>query len=191
MAQFTQSGFKPARTLDGSSPVVKTFRVSAGDNIAYFVGDAVTLGATGRLSPLRTSAENATGVIVALEKVVDGNPAPLTFNQPSNSPFLATAQEGFAKVIVGSQQTFTVEIDKAITEADIGAGARVSAGTPNTAAGHSGQSLQGAVATSANDAHFQIVGLAPDELTITRTSVASPALVEVIMSNPTFTGNLI
>jgi len=191
MSQYTTRGFVPCRATTGGETRLKTFRVSAGDNIAYFIGDAVTLGSTGRLSPLRTSAEIVTGVIVGLERLSNGKPAPLTFNQPTRGPYLATAQEGFAKIIIGHDQTYVVQIDKNITEADFGAGARVSAGAPNTANGLSGQSLQGAVTTSAADAHFQIIGFAPIEMLDTRTSAASPVLVEVKPSRATFNGNLI
>ncbi len=191
MSQNTVRGFVPCRKLDGGPAIHKTFRVSAGDSIAYFIGDAVTLGSTGRVSPVRTSAEIPTGVITALQKVVGGKPSPLTFTQPSRGPYLATAEDGFATVCIGLSQTFLATIDKNITEADFGAGARVSAGAPNTAAGLSGHTLQGVVTTSANDAHFQIIGFAPIEMLETRTSAASPVVVEVVMNRNTFDGNLI
>jgi hypothetical protein len=191
MSDYTQRGFIPCRTLDGGEVVTKTFRVSAGDNIAYFQGDAVTLGASGRLKPIRTTgaAVYNAGVIIALQKDSGGKPSPLTFNQPTRGPYLATAQEGYATVILNPHQTYTVQIDANITEASFGAGAKVSAGAPNTANGLSGHTLTG-VTTSASDAHFQIIGLAPVEMLSTRTSAASPVLVEVIASKPIL-GNLV
>jgi hypothetical protein len=192
MSDFNQRGFVPIRNLDGGPTITKTYRVSAGDNIAYFIGDAVTLGGTGRLKPVRATANIPVGVIVGLERVSGGKPAPLTFNQPTRGPFLATAQEGFAKVVVGLEQTYAVAIDKSITEADIGGTAFVSAGAPNTASGLSGQRLQGAV-SAATDGHFQILGLAPIELLNTQfqttASSASPAIVEVKINRSIFNNN--
>lgn len=191
MSDFTQRGFVPCRTLDGGKAVTKTFRVSAGDNIAYFQGDAVTLGSTGRLKPIRTTgaAVYNAGVIISMERVSNGKPAPLSLNMPTRGAYLATAQEGYATVILNPLQTYVAQIDANITEASFGAGARVSAGAPNTITGLSGQTLTG-VTTSASDAHFQIIGLAPVEMNSTRTSAASPVLVEVIASKP-ITGNLV
>jgi len=191
MSDYTQRGFVPCRTLDGGKAILKTFRVSAGDNIAYFQGDAVTLGSTGRLKPIRTTgaAVYNAGAIVALQKVSNGKPAPLTFNSPTRGPYLATAEEGYATVILNPLQTYVVQIDANITEASFGAGAKVSAGAPNTANGLSGHVLSG-VTTSAADAHFQIIGFAPLELLGTRTSAASPVLVEVIPSK-SILGNLV
>lgn len=179
MSLYTQRGFVPCRHLGGGQAILKTFRVSASTNQAYFPGDAVTLTANGRAKLLTTEGQAVLGVVLSCYKVDGkGNPAPLTFNQPGAGPYLASAQAGFVKVNTSPQQTYIGMIDTNITETSFGAGCLVSAGAPNTAAGLSGQSLQGTVTTSA-DNHFQIIGFAPVELNSTRTSAASPVLVEV------------
>lgn len=186
MSNFNQSGFVPLRKAGGGTSVIKTFEVTAAADDAYFPGDVVTLKATGKVRLLRNgdaSTVRPLGVIVAAEKSVDGRPFPLTFSQPTNGPFLTTGQAGFVQVVVDPHATFGVEFGGNFTPAVIGAGAKVTAGTPNTQSGLSGQRLSGTVSTSA-DAQFQIVGLHPQELTETRSSVAAPALVEVIMVDP-------
>lgn len=181
MSHYNQRGLIPCRNLDGGQSVTKTYRVSAGDSIAYFQGDGVTLGASGRIKVLRSTgaAVYTVGSIISLQKVSNGKPAPLSLNLPTNGPFLATAQEGYATVILNDRQTYTGLIDSNITEASFGAGVKVSAGAPNTQLGLSGHTLSG-VTTSASDAHFQIIGFAPIEMLHTRTSAASPVLIEVI-----------
>ena len=48
-------GFRASRNLTGSVAAQKTYAVSASSNEAYFVGDAVTLGTSGRVRTDRKS----------------------------------------------------------------------------------------------------------------------------------------
>lgn len=191
MANNTQSGFKACRKLGGGDAILKTYRVSAVANEAYFVGDAVTLGTSGRVRPLKNGSTTAPlGVIHSLHKLSNGKPAPLTFNMPTNGPFLTSAQEGFATVNIDPNQTYTVNIDANVTEASYGAIARVTAGAPTTQTGLSGQKLAATLTTGVSaGAQWQIIGLAPVELIESRTSIASQALVEVKMVQGVFGGN--
>lgn len=189
MAGSTQRGFVACRKLGGGEAIQKTFAVSAASNEAYFIGDAVTLGASGRVKPLKNATTTAPlGVITALMGSSGGKPIPLRFSQPTNGPFLTSGAAGFAVVNVDSNQTYVAQIDANVTEASFGAAAKVSAGAPNTASGLSGQVLSATLSTSA-DSQFQIIGFAPIEELSTRTSAASPVLVEVKLLRSVFGGN--
>lgn len=189
MSQYRQRGFVACRKLGGGEAIQKTFAVSSSTNEAYFIGDAVTLGASGKVKPLKNATTTAPlGVITALYSSSSGKPKPLTFNLPTNGPFLTSGQAGFAMVNVDLNQTYVVEFGGNVTDASFGAAAKVSAGAPSTQSGLSGQSLSSTVTTSA-DSQFQIIGLAPVEELDNRTSAASPALVEVKLLRSVFAGN--
>ena len=52
MSQFSTAnniGFRACRKLGGGAAIEKTFAVSASNNEAYFIGDAVTLGTSGKV----------------------------------------------------------------------------------------------------------------------------------------------
>lgn len=192
MSQFTtinNRGFSACRKLGGGEAIQKTYAVSASSNEAYFIGDAVILGTSGKVRTLKNASTTAPlGVITSLMGSSGGKPIPLRFSQPTNGPFLTSGTSGFAIVNVDLNQTFTAAIDANVTEASIGSGAKVSAGAPNTQAGLSGQSISGTLTTSA-DAQFQIIGFSPIEELGTRTSAASPVLIEVKMLRSIFAGN--
>lgn len=185
----TQRGFVACRKLGGGEAIQKTFAVSASTNEAYFIGDAVILGTSGRVKPLKNATTVAPlGVITALMGSSGGKPIPLRFSLPTNGPFLTSGASGFAVVNIDANQTYVAQIDASVTEASFGAAAKVSAGAPNTANGLSGQVLSATLSTSA-DSQFQIIGFAPVEELATRTSAASPVLVEVKLLRSIFSGN--
>lgn len=191
MSQYRQRGFVACRKLGGGAAIQKTFAVSAAASDAYFIGDAVTLSTNGKVTLLKNASTAAPlGVITALYSSSNGKPKPLTFNQPTSGPYLATAQAGFAQVNIDANQTYIVEFGGNITQAGFGGAVKVSAGAPNTSTGLSGQSLSSTISTSA-DAQFQIIGLAPVELLDNRTSAASVGLVEVKMHRSIFGGNAV
>lgn len=158
-------GFVGARSLDGGGPVLVTKGVTASAGTQYFIGDAVTLKTTGLVDTVSAASVNIFGVIQGIFKSnAAGQPAPLTFNLPGQGGlFLASNQAGFVSVITNPQQTFLVTIDVTASAGLIGSNFFVSAGTPVTAAGRSGQSLAKAISLSA-DGHFMCVGLAPTDL---------------------------
>lgn len=189
MPGSTQRGFVACRKLGGGQAIQQTFAVSASTNEAYFIGDAVTLGASGRVKPLKNATTAAPlGVITSLFGSSGGKPIPLRFSQPTNGPFLTSGAAGFALVNVDLNQTYIAQIDKNVTEADFGGAVKVSAGAPSTQSGLSGMVLSGTVNTS-TDSQFQIIGFAPLEELTTRTSAASPVLVEVKLLRSVFAGN--
>lgn len=191
MSLYTQRGFVACRKLGGGEAILKTFAVSASSNEAYFIGDAVTLGTSGKVKPLKNATTTAPlGVINSLMGSSNGKPIPLRFSLPAAGPYLTSGTAGFAVVNVDDAQTYVVQIDANVTEASFGAAAKVSAGAPNTANGLSGQVLSATLSTS-SDSQFQIIGFAPVEMLDTRTSAASPTLVEVKMLRSTFNGNAI
>lgn len=176
----TMRGFVPTRKLGGGAAITKKFPVSAASNNAYFLGDAVKIGASGKVRPMdNLAASIPLGVIVGFE---DSNGKPLTHNLPTSGPYLATAVNGYAFVNIDPQQVYKAQFNGNFTDAVRFGGTRVSAGTPNTLTGLSGMTLNGTAITSA--AHFKILGLAAEESISGATSVASPALVEVIIHNP-------
>lgn len=189
MAGSTQRGFVACRKLGGGEAIQKTFAVSASSNEAYFLGDAVILGTSGKVRKLKNASTDAPlGVITALMGSSGGKPIPLRFSLPTNGPFLTSGTAGFAMVNVDLNQTYIAQIDANVTEASFGACAKVSAGAPNTANGLSGQVLSATLSTSA-DSQFQVIGFAPVEELATRTSAASPVLVEVKLLRSVFAGN--
>lgn len=192
MSQFTtvnNRGFRACRKLGGGEAIQKTFAVSASSNEAYFIGDAVILGTSGKVRTLKNASTTAPlGVITALMGSSGGKPIPLRFSQPANGPFLTSGTAGFAVVNVDLNQTYVAAIDANVTEASFGSGAKVSAGAPTTQNGLSGQSISGTLTTSA-DAQFQVIGFAPIEELATRTSAASPVLIEVKLLRSIFAGN--
>jgi len=189
MALYSQGGFVACRKLGGGEAIQKMYAVSASSNEAYFQNQAVTLGASGKVKPLKNATTTAPlGVITALYRSSGGKPMPLTFNQPTVGPFLVSAQAGFAMVNVDANQTYVAQFGGTVDESIFGAAAKVSAGANNTLNGISGQSLSGTVSTS-TDSQFQIIGFAPVELLNTRTSVASQGLVECKLLRSVFSGN--
>lgn len=158
------AGFVGARSLNGGNTVLVTKEVTASAGTFYFIGDPVTLKTTGKVDTVSAASTNIFGIVMGIFKAnAAGQPAPLTFNQPSTGLYLAPNQAGFVSVCTDPYQTYLVTIDVTASAALIGANAFVSAGTPVTAAGRSGYSLKKATTTSA-DGQFQIVGLAPTDL---------------------------
>lgn len=188
MANYNTRGFVACRKLGGGAAIQKTYPVSASTNQAYFIGDAVTLKTSGKIAPIGTLAP--VGVITALMGSSGGKPIPLRFSQPTNGPYLTSGTAGFAMVNIDDKQTYVTQLGATVNEAVFGGGAKVSAGTPNTANGISGQSLGATISTS-TDNQFQIIGFAPIELLETRTSVATPGLVEVKPMNMIFSSSLV
>jgi hypothetical protein len=189
MALFSQLGFVACRKLGGGEAIQKTYAVSASTNEAYFQNQAVTLGASGKVKPLKAATTTAPlGVITALYRSSGGKPMPLTFNQPTTGPFLVSGQAGFAQVNVDINQTYIAQFGGTVDESIIGGAVKVSGVGGNTLNGTSNQTLNGTVSTSA-DNHFQILGFAPVELLISRTSVAAQGLVECKLLRSVFASN--
>lgn len=189
MTGFTQRGFVACRKLGGGAATLKKFEVSASSNEAYFLGDAVILGASGKVRLLKNAtATPPLGVISACYKSVQGRPFPFTFSQPDLGPFLTSGTAGFVDVNIDKDQTYTVQCGANWTQAAIGATTKVSAGAPNRQNGLSGQTVTGTFTTS-SDGQWQVIGLAPTEQNTSLTSAAAPCLIEVIMNQSVYNGN--
>lgn len=187
-------GFVPCRRLSGGASITKTYPVSAATNDAYFLGDFVFPGTTGKLKLLKAGTPLATRPLGAIIGFLDANGKPLTHSQPTRGPYLATAVAGYAMICVATpDQTFAAEFGGNANDAVVFAGVKVSAGAPNTSTGLSGQGLDGTVITTA-DAQFQIIGLAPEQYItnprISGAASAASAIVEVVVINPAL-GNFI
>lgn len=187
-----QRGFVPCRKLGGGPAITRMFPVSASTNEAYFLGDAVIAGTTGKVKPLKAGTPLATRPLGVIIGFLDQNQRPLSLSLPSRGPFLASAQEGYAMVNCDPNQTYVAEFGGNANDAVVFAGVKVSAGAPNTITGLSGQGLDGTAITTA-DAQFQILGLAPQQyIENPRSSAlasAASALVEVKIVNPVLGGS--
>lgn len=163
---YPRRGFVAAQTL-GDECILRQFEVEANATIAYFIGDATALNASGKLITVTACVNaNYAGVIQGLfAKINDVDPPrPLTFNQPTGGPYLTTGQSGFALVNVNPNQVYVAQLDVTASTGLIGQTVHVSSGTPNTRAGISGQNLRGTSLSTSADNAFKIVGLAPNEL---------------------------
>ncbi len=181
-------GFVPCRKMGGGAAVTKTFPVSAATNDAYFIGDFVFPGTSGKVKLLKAGTPLATRPLGAIIGFLDQNGKPLTHSMPTRGPFLATAVPGYALINVATRdQTYVAEFGGNAADANVFGGCKVSAGAPNTSTGLSGQGLDGTTITTA-DAQFQVIGLAPEMfVTNPRSSAAASAasaLVEVVVVNP-------
>ena len=189
MALYSQTGFVACRKLGGGEAIQKMYAVSASSNEAYFQNQAVTLGSTGKVKPLKAATTTAPlGVITALYRSSGGKPMPLTFNQPTNGPYLTSGQAGFVQVNVDLNQTYIAQFGGTVDESIFGGAVKVSGVGGNTGNGTSNQTLTGTITTS-TDSQFQIIGFAPVELLNTRTSVAAQGLVECKLLRSVFATN--
>lgn len=179
----TRNGFVGWGSITGGNTVLQTVRVNAGANNAFFMGDLVCLS-SGKVTQATASSTNYFGIVHAVMKLSsDGNkPAPLTFNQPTRGPYLATAQEGYALVCTDPFATYIAQIDVSASAGLVGKTINVSAGAPNTAAGISGYNLKGSTIGVSADNPFKIVGLAPTELLSGYSDKAAGSAVTVKMN---------
>lgn len=160
-----KNGFVPCRSLTGTRPLTKTFKVKADANNAFGIGDPVFYNNDGTVSPVTAAVSgNFAGVITAVYKTNSANEKiALTFNQPSTGPYLVTGQAGFADVIIDSNKTFVAQIDVSASAGLIGNTVHVSAGAPNNATGISTYSLKGSTLGTDAERPFKIIGIAPAE----------------------------
>ena len=157
-------GFQAIRSTNGTGQVLRTFQVVASAGTEYAINDAVTLRASGKVDTVSAASINICGIVQGVfKKNSAGQPAPLTFNLPSNGLFLHANVSGFCLVDINPYTTYLAEIDTTALQTMIGAGVFVSVGAITSASGRSGQSLASSTGTSV-DAHFTIIGLAPTDL---------------------------
>jgi hypothetical protein len=160
-----RNGFIRSRSL-GTNTVLRRFPVFVDAKMAYFPGDPVELRSTGEVALVTASSSgNFIGVIDSVGiQGANGEFAPLTFNQPTRGPFLATSQTGLALVNTDPNQLYIAQLDVTASVGLVGSNIAVSAGVPNTQAGVSGYNLAGASLGKSDGAPFRIVGIAPTEL---------------------------
>lgn len=170
MAQINvndKRGFVPLRTLDGKvSFPTRQYAVSANNPTPIYPGDPVTLNQQGHVIRVDTSgvSANEPAVLGIVAQVLDSNRKPQTHTQPSRGPFLPVSTAGFVDVYDNPDTTFLVNADSAINQSDVGQFVRVTAGSPNTAAGISGFSIKMVDTTaSAVGSRFRILALGPNE----------------------------
>ena len=178
---YGQRGLTASRSLSGGDPVLITLPVFIDAKMAYFIGDPVELRAGGWAALVTAAVETAPlGVVQSVYGIdADGNPKPLTFNQPNNGVYLSTGVTGFVKVNVTPSQLYVCQIDVSASAGLVGKTVHVSAGAPNTRAGISGYNLAGATIGVSSNKPFQIVGIAPNELIAGRGDKAAGSAVEV------------
>lgn len=182
------NGFVPSRSLSGGDPVLRTIPVFIDAKMAYYPGDLVELRAGGWAALVTAAVETAPlGIVHSVYGIdANGEPKPLTFNQPNAGVYLATGVTGFVKVCVDPSQLYTAVIDVSASAGLVGKTVHASAGTPNTRAGMSGYSLAGTTIGASANKPFQIVGVSPTDLINGRVDVSSGGKVEVRLNGSIF-----
>jgi len=106
------SGFHPVRNLDGTKNFRMTLRPTLGKNDTHiFPGDIVRFDASGGV---QQAPQDATGADTALVLGVVGqcfnsDLRPLTFNQPTEGPFIRTSTEGWVGVYENPHTVFRAQ----------------------------------------------------------------------------------
>lgn len=150
-------GFVPIGTTDGSDyhGKMRTVEFLAGDSVAAFVGDMVSLtGTTGTdgFTPVVAQAAAGAaiiGAIVSFEPDFENE----AFINAGNNRLASTARK--AKVCFGSDVLYVAQTSVAIVAADAGRNADILVGTGDTITGISGGEI-GAIATTTGTAQLRI-----------------------------------
>lgn len=159
--------FIPTRTLSPNAATV-TERFVACVSAAAFIGDGMRVSA-GVAKP--ATAVSATNTVLGVAiRFYDPNGKPMTHSQPTRGPYKPAATSGFVDVAMGAETVFTCTADGCSTLATanalIGLRIGVTAGTPNSATGQSGQKLLGSTTYStAAEGLWKVVGYDGGNLT--------------------------
>ncbi len=184
----SRKGFVLAKT-QGAPYAIKTFKVVATANNAYYLNDPVEIEApTGFAERVTASASTLLGVVIAAYKNSGGQKRPLTHSQPTNGPYLTSGQAGFIEVVTDPRARFIAAIDTSASAGLVGKFVTVTAGAPNQNTGLSGFGIKAASATVANTTSrtFQIVEISDFETAQYGRNVDVPADAGVVvkLANP-------
>jgi hypothetical protein len=146
----SRKGFALAKS-QGAPYAIKTFKVVATANNAYYLNDPVKMeGATGLAERVTASSATLLGVVIAAYKDSNGQKRPLTHSQPTNGPYLTSGQAGFVEVVTDPRARFIAAIDTSASAGLVGKYIGVTAGAPNQRTGLSGYGLKASTATAVN-----------------------------------------
>ena len=168
----TPRGFVEHRNLAGRvSPITRWRQVKAdGTSGSHqkFPGDPVVLVSGNSIARYPAAGTAASlPVLGVIRDVFNANKRPLTHNLPTNGNFLPASTAGWVTVNEDPHATFLVNTDATVDATLIGQFVDSTAGTPTTAAGRSGFSIE--VGTGTNTAGattpFQIVEIGFNNLT--------------------------
>lgn len=157
-------GFVEHRNLAGRvSPITRIRRVKAdgaSGSHQKFSGDPVVLVSGNTIARYPAAGTAASlPVLGVIRSILNNNKRPLTHNLPSTGHFLPASTAGWVEVNEDPHCTFLVNTDATVTSTLIGQFVDSTAGTPTTAAGRSGFSIE--VGTGTNTAGatvpFQVV----------------------------------
>lgn len=161
----TRKGFALAKS-QGAPYAIKTFKVVATANSAYYLNDPVKMeGNTGLAEKVTASSATYLGIVIAAYKDSSGQKRPLTHSQPTNGPYLTSGQAGYVEAVTDPRARFIAAIDTSASAGLVGKYVGVTAGAPNQRTGLSGYGIKGATATVANTSSrpFQIVEISDFE----------------------------
>jgi hypothetical protein len=186
---FTRKGFSLAKS-QGAPYAIRTFKVVATANNAYYLNDAVKMeGNTGLAERVTASSATLLGVVIAAYSNSSGEKRPLTFSQPTNGPYLTSGAAGFVEVVTDPRARFTASIDVSASAGLIGKFFSVTAGAPNQRSGLSGMGLKGSSVTAVGTGRmFQVVEISDFETAQSGRNIdlAADSGVVVKLANPLF-----
>jgi len=152
-------GFTASRQMDGNAPArAKRYRTNGSNAGRIFKGDPVSL-ISGEIQPVTggVSAQSAP-ILGVVSHVTNSDDRPFTHTPTAN--FIETSSVGFAYVYDDPGTIFTIQGNASVGPSNIGQFATVSAGSPTTAVGRSGKTLDVTNAVSTAAGHpFQIIGV--------------------------------
>lgn len=161
--------FSPTRTLSPNAATV-TERFVACVSAAAFIGDGMRVSAGVAKPATAVSGGAANTILGVAARFYDANGKPMTHSMPTRGPYKPAATSGFVDVVLGAETVFTCTADGCSTLATanalIGVRIGVTAGTPNSATGQSGQKLLGStIYSTAAEGLWKVVGYDGGNLT--------------------------
>jgi hypothetical protein len=155
--------FVATKTLS-SVPPNKTQRYRVSTSAVVYIGDTVRVSSGVVKAATAVSASNT--ILGVAARFYDANGKPFTHAAPARGLGKPAATSGFVDVYDNPHAVFVCTVDACSTQASaealIGSRIGVTAGTPNTALGISGQKLLGStVLTTAGEGTWRVVGASP------------------------------
>ena len=186
MAKNNPRGLVASRTMGSNVPArQKQYPTGARNLTQIFTGDLVFLDANGEVQSFTGVSADARPALGVVAHVLDSNRKPMTHSLPTKAAFLDASTAGFVSVYDDPDTVFVVHSSAAVTQANTGSFTTVTANSPNSAAGISGQMMGAIVATAAGHP-LQILGISEEETETTAGGGIANNDVEVKISNHLF-----
>lgn len=171
------NGFQPARQY--TSDMVYTYPVTNGASDTLAIGDAVSIvnGLAVKLALTDSPSAPVAGVVVGLR---NAQGRALTFDQPTNGPFLGNNETGFAQVLINSEMTYLVRLTGTAATGSVGDNVRANDAGVTVSTGISGMSVRALAGADATTTPFKIIALS-DQLVAG--GAGADRYVEVALNN--------